>query len=44
MKYIGLFVIVFAGLFISRTLGFSDIEGMPGLVIATGAYILAHIK
>ncbi len=40
MKIIGLFVVVFASLIISRLLGFSEMTSIVGAVIGAGTFIL----
>ena len=42
MKIIGLFIVVFAGLAVSKFLGFSDMATMVGAVIGGGSYILIN--
>ena len=40
MKIAGLFVVVFAGLLISRALGLSEMAQIVGAVVGAGTYIL----
>jgi hypothetical protein len=44
MKILGLFVVVFSGLFISRALGYSDSAQLVGAVMGAGTYLLLQIK
>ena len=44
MKIIGLFVVVFSGLLITRALGFSEMDRMTGVLIGVGVYILIQIN
>ena len=40
MRILGLFVVVFGSLFISKWLGFSHEAQMVGAVMAAGAYVI----
>ena len=40
MKIIGLFIVVFGGLAVSRALGFSVMSQLVGAVVGAGTYIL----
>jgi hypothetical protein len=42
MKIIGLFVVVFAGLLVTRALGFSETAQFVGAVVGAGTYILTN--
>ena len=44
MKIVGLFIVVFGGLIISKSIGMSDMAMMVGSVIGAGTYLLAMIK
>ncbi len=43
MKVLGLFIVVFAGLAISKSLGVSDMGMMIGAVVGAGTYILMNV-
>ena len=43
MKVLGLFIVVFAGLFISELLGFSKDAQIVGAVCGAGAYIITTL-
>lgn len=40
MKVIGLFIVVFGGLVISRSIGFSESAQLIGAIMGAGTYIL----
>ena len=44
MKIVGLFVVVFVGVFISRAFGFSETAQMVGAVVGAGTYILIQMS
>lgn len=44
MKIIGLFIVVFGGLAISRAMGFSEVAQLVGAVIGAGSYILIQLS
>lgn len=44
MKIMGLFLVVFGGLFISRMLGFSESAQMVGAIIGAGSYIIMTMR
>lgn len=44
MKIIGLFVVVFTGLFASKAMGFSSDAQLVGAIVGAGSYILLMFK
>lgn len=41
MKILGLFMVVFLGLLVTRALGFSDMSQIVGAIIGAGTYIMS---
>lgn len=44
MKIIGLLIVVFGGLAVSRAMGFSENAQIIGVVVGAGTYILIQIN